>query len=284
LPRTVLSSATANENPTMLVAKKEMESWQLLQLEPSALRSPDEIVFSQTPKIQTDGKHLPATIFRLATTDRTVKYQLANRLKSLIDDVFEIEIDRDEKKDLLTLMVKGKNSGFIPARSLSDGTLRFLALSVIEADPLVTGVICLEEPENGIHPKRIKSIIELLEDMAVDMMKPNEPGNPLRQVIVNTYSPLVVSEIGQADLLFARLEFGMMGSSVTFVPLSKTWRAELNPVKTITKAEIITYLNPYRINREDHSNNGDLARHIGRSPRVLARPELAQLSLFVDVP
>ena len=44
LPRTVLSVATAAESPTVLVARREMESWQLLQLEPSALRKPDEFV------------------------------------------------------------------------------------------------------------------------------------------------------------------------------------------------------------------------------------------------
>lgn len=42
LPRTVLSAANAAESPTVLVARKEMQSWQLLQLEPSALRQPDE--------------------------------------------------------------------------------------------------------------------------------------------------------------------------------------------------------------------------------------------------
>ena len=43
LPRTVLSVANAAESPTVLCARREMESWRILQLEPSALRKPDEI-------------------------------------------------------------------------------------------------------------------------------------------------------------------------------------------------------------------------------------------------
>ena len=41
LPRTVLSVANAAESPTVVVARREMEAWRLLQLEPSALRKPD---------------------------------------------------------------------------------------------------------------------------------------------------------------------------------------------------------------------------------------------------
>ena len=41
LPRTVLSSATSAENPTVVLARNEMRSWRLLQLEPSSLRKPD---------------------------------------------------------------------------------------------------------------------------------------------------------------------------------------------------------------------------------------------------
>src|SRR5204862_3368700 len=56
LPRTVLSSSTAAETPTALCARREMQSWTLLQLEPTALRRPDE--FSVPTHIESDGSHL----------------------------------------------------------------------------------------------------------------------------------------------------------------------------------------------------------------------------------
>jgi len=93
-----------------------------------------------------------------------------------------------------------------PARGLSDGTLRFLALAVIELDPEAKGLLCLEEPENGIHPERIPGMLQLLEDIAVDTSSELSPDNPLRQVIINTHSPAVVAQVPEDSLLVAELK------------------------------------------------------------------------------
>ena len=112
-----------------------------------------------------------------------------------------IRVDRDDKRELLTLEVTGRDGTVYPARSLSDGTLRFLALTVLDMNPEPRGVICLEEPENGIHPERIPVILEVLRDIAVDTEEPVDDTNPLRQVIVNTHSPAVVLEAPDDTLL-----------------------------------------------------------------------------------
>ena len=209
LPRTVLSVANAAESPTVLTARREMEAWQLVQLEPTAMRQPDEFV--SPTHLGTDGRNLAATLYRLARNtaqyghdggggdrgeslhaaapngeDVRVYSQITNRLGELIDDVHGIHIDLDERRELMTLYVKDRDGTAHPARALSDGTLRFLALSVLESDPKMQGVLCLEEPENGIHPERIPAILELLMDVAVDTQQPVGNDNPLRQVIVNT--------------------------------------------------------------------------------------------------
>ena len=63
------------------------------------------------------------------------------------------------------------------------------------------GLICLEEPENGIHPERIPAMLELLRNMAVDPKEPVDETNPLRQVIVNTHSPGFVGEVPDDALI-----------------------------------------------------------------------------------
>jgi len=89
----------------MLIVKKEMEYWQLLQLETSSLRSQDELIFPKSPKVQTDGRHLPATLYR-GINDKRIKIngkaEIANRLSGLIDDVFEVGVEKDNKRDILT--------------------------------------------------------------------------------------------------------------------------------------------------------------------------------------
>lgn len=54
------------------------------------------------------------------------------------------------------------------------------------------GLLCFEEPENGIHPARIKLTAELLMDLVSHFEKDDD--QDLRQVIVNTHSPVLVLE------------------------------------------------------------------------------------------
>ena len=49
-----------------------------------------------------------------------------------------------------------------------------------------------EEPQNGIHPFRIQAIAQLLKDLSSDF---SDNQSPLRQVIINTHSPVLVNEI-----------------------------------------------------------------------------------------
>ncbi|TAH14402.1 MAG: ATP-binding protein, partial [Runella slithyformis] len=285
LPRTILSTASAIETPTALVCKREMESWRFLQLEPSALRSADD-VSEANQRIQANGTHLPATLYRLINNNPNVQITIANRLSELIDDIFEITVDKDEKRDILTLMLKGKDGNFLPASSLSDGTLRFLALSIIEADPSEQGLICLEEPENGIHPARIPAILQLLTDISTDALLPFGADNPLRQVIINTHSPLVVSEIDDDALLVAEStpyktdERRFEG--VSFKPLSETWRIynELHDSTAVTKATLLEYLNPLSFSQPlPETEPRTLPKNPHKKRRVIERPEV-QLNLF----
>src|ERR1700688_3163003 len=65
LPRTVLSAANAAESPTALAARREMQSWRLLRLEPRSLREPDDL--RAPTRLGSDGAHLAATLHYLAT-------------------------------------------------------------------------------------------------------------------------------------------------------------------------------------------------------------------------
>jgi predicted ATPase len=178
-----------------------MESWKTLLLEPSAMRSPS--YYSDEKRVSPQGGNLPAVLTRLKKTlGAEVQSELANRLSELLSDVHEVRVQDDEKTETLTIQVAGKDGIFHPARSLSDGTLRFLVLSLLALDPTERGTLCLEEPENGIHPERIEAMLRLLKDVAVDSNAKIGDDNPLRQVIVNTHSPLVFRNIETSDLIY----------------------------------------------------------------------------------
>ena len=50
----------------------------------------------------------------------------------------------------------------VPAKRLSDGTLRFLALAAILLQSQPPPLICLEEPELGMHPDMIRMVAEMI--------------------------------------------------------------------------------------------------------------------------
>lgn len=281
LPRTVLSSANAAENPTATLVRQEMRSWKMLQLEPSSLRKPDN--FNSPTSLGADGSHLPSTLYELARhsgfsalQDSKAYSIAASRLAELLNDVKQIRVDRDERRNSLTLFVAGRDGSFHPARSLSDGTLRFLALAIIEMDPNARGVICMEEPENGIHPARIPAILSLLQDIAVDVTRAVDVDNPLRQVIINTHSPSVVAQVPESSLLVAetvsvRTEDYNIYEKVIFRAIKGTWRDRVE-VPTVPLGKLIAYLSPASsvddYQRKSPQSVGDSDRRVVDNPVI----------------
>lgn len=240
-PQTVLSGVNTISHATALAARREMQSWRLLQLEPSALRKSDE--FRSESHVSSTGEHLPATLKRLGSNA-----DVTTRLSDLIPGICSVDVDLDDVRETLTLMVTMKDRLAYSASSLSDGTLRFLALAVLASDPESTGLICMEEPENGIHPLRIPEMLSLVRSLA-DVVESDSPdtidGSSVRQVIINTHSPLVVAELPPDELLMAQT-LRLKGSEfVEFKPLWNTWRAKaggLHPNDIITRGELLQYL------------------------------------------
>ena len=81
----------------------------------------------------------------------------------------------------------------IPARVLSEGTLRLLGLLALTGVDEAPSLVGFEEPENGIHPRRIHPIADLLKTRA---------GAGRTQYIVTTHSPLLI-DLLPSESLFA---------------------------------------------------------------------------------
>ena len=285
LPRTMLSSVNnASEHRTLVLARQEMAGWTQLQLEPSALRSPD--TFTAPRNMGPSGAHLPATLYELAQAaerdhpggQRDVYTRIANKLSELVQDVRGIAVDVDEKRQLLSIVMTDLQNTEHVASALSDGTLRFLALTVMESNPKSRRLLCLEEPENGMHPLRISAVIELLGELAVDIDEPVDADNPLRQVIINTHSPSVVACVNDDALLVAHVGRGGESerSRLCVRHLPDTWRDRRGSNEPpVTRADLLAYLTPLRA--MDDTDNGSLApvKATGlRATRVMHRQDM----------
>ena len=87
-------------------------------------------------------------------------------------------------------------SGFrapIPATRLSDGTIRFIAILALLLSPSPPPLVCIEEPELGLHPDAVALLADLLVDASERM-----------QLVVTTHSDALVSALtGQPDAIVA---------------------------------------------------------------------------------
>ena len=72
----------------------------------------------------------------------------------------------------------------IPATRLSDGTLRFLALLTALYSPTSGNLICIEEPELGLHPDILPTIAEILKE-----------ASQTKQLIVTTHSDILIDAL-----------------------------------------------------------------------------------------
>ncbi len=146
---------------------------------------------------------------------------------------------------------------------------------MLEQDPTATGLLCLEEPENGIHPERMDAMMRLLGDMAVDTDESVDDENPLRQIIVSTHSPVVAARARADELVFADHRDapgqrpGAMRSLVVR-PVKDAWRA-VDDVAPVAHGDVIQYLGALRPEPSPSESTGKSAVY-----DVVTR----QLSLF----
>lgn len=127
--------------------------------------------------LEPDASNLGLVLNRLSG-DPTVKSRLLKALRALYDgiDDFHVQIEGG------TVQVFFHEGRFkIPATRLSDGTLRYLCLLAILCHPNPPPLVCIEEPELGLHPDILPTLADLLKEASERC-----------QIIVTTHSDVLV--------------------------------------------------------------------------------------------
>ncbi len=228
LNETVLSTmGTRHEYPPLLGARAEMASWLQLELEPSAMRAPNS--YYSDAHLSPQGGNLAITLQRLIDENGDhVRNELVDIVRDLVN-VRGVNVDYDEGRQLFTLNAQLGTSPSLPARVLSDGTLRFLALGLLYLDFHHHRLVCFEEPENGIAPDKLEQMFNLLHDLTVDPHNAVNTENPLRQVIVNSHSPayLFLHKDDLSEVLIGQQNIGSGSLQLLALYSSDNWRMEV---------------------------------------------------------
>ena len=125
-----------------------------------------------------DGSNLGIVLKKIKANEES-HTRFSGFLKQLYEGVDDYEIDEYKDGTLRVYLREGERR--IHAARLSDGTLRYLMLLAVLCDPEPPPVICIEEPEMGLHPDLILSVAEALEF-----------ASERSQVIVTTHSDRLV--------------------------------------------------------------------------------------------
>ena len=196
---TALRGVTNTEYPHAFAVREELRSLQFFHFNPTSLRQPSSTRSPQT--FASDGKNIASTLFRMQREDKFALGDISRDMANLVPGMLKIRVERDKLGDRYVIYADMADRGVFSAQVLSDGTLRLLALATLKNDPQLHGILCLEEPENGVSPLHLERMARLLRDMATDLNDPKQANKPLCQVLITTHSPLFISQPDVIDAL-----------------------------------------------------------------------------------
>ena len=154
-----------------------LASVRFLDLVPDLMR---QAAFPGQTILGDSGENLP-TVLREICADPQRKETLAAWTRELTPmDVRDFEFPTDPLTGRVQLVIREANDRAVSAYSASDGTLRFLTTLAALLGTNPAGLYFFEELDNGIHPSRLRLLIDLIE---------GQTAKGESQVVTTTHSP-----------------------------------------------------------------------------------------------
>lgn len=174
-------SLSGTEYPGPEHIRAELQSWRSYsepRMAMCTVESPADVF-----DIGVHGEHTAAFLYKLRAKHRKHFDAVLRTMRLIIPSIESLNVDLDQQRGTLHLTIRQAGVEY-SLRVVSNGTLRVLALCAIASNPWVGSLLTLEEPDDGVHPRRIELIARLLFSLA-----------ERRQVIITTHSPLLVDAI-----------------------------------------------------------------------------------------
>jgi len=170
--------------------------------------------------LRSDGSNIASFLYYLQEKHET-SYDMIKRTIQRVAPFFEDFRLAPQNLNSEKIRLEWKHKGsddYFDASSLSDGTLRFIALTTLflQPDSYKPSVILVDEPELGLHPSAITLLASLITQVSKNT-----------QVIISTQSPLLLDNFEPEDILVAERIDG--GTTLTRLKSSKslnTWLEE----------------------------------------------------------
>ena len=192
--------------PHLTALKRELQSWFFYYFEPrERMRAPAGV--KEVRHIGMMGEDLAAFLNTMRNLDPRQFDSVQKAIHALIPSITGIRTEVNKMGEVELSVMEGDVA--MPARVVSEGTLRvlgLLALSGVKEPPALIG---FEEPENGVHPRRIRDIAKMLQNRA-------ESG--YTQLLITTHSPVLLDHIPERCLFVCRKQ-----ANTTTIERFSTW-------------------------------------------------------------
>nr|WP_255701935.1 AAA family ATPase [Bordetella sp. LUAb4] len=175
--------------------------------------------------LEPDARNLGLVLNRLRR-EPDVKKKLLDALRALYEgiDDFDVQV---EGGTVQVFFHEGRYT--VPATRLSDGTLRYLCLLAILCHPNPPPLVCIEEPELGLHPDVLPTLASLLKD-----------ASQRTQLIVTTHSDVLIDALTDQPEAVIVAERGPNGTVLTRLDAAKLkpWLEKYRLGQLWTRGEI----------------------------------------------
>ncbi len=179
--------------PHIAALRMELENWRLYYLEPRRLMR-EEVPLADVRSVGPSGDNLAAFFNvlenRLPHRGGLKSFNLA--LNQAMPT--EAKVELVQRRDGLLALRLVENGIPYSARLMSEGTLRLVGLLAALHPQNQATVVAFEEPENGVHPVRLKIISDVLKQAA----------HSGKQIIVTTHSSVLPTYFEDRNLFVCR--------------------------------------------------------------------------------
>lgn len=205
LDHTILSTALYEPHyPHITAFRIELANWYTYYLEPKTLMR-EEVPLAEIESLGPRGENLAAFLNTLKYKHKKDFESLNLSLKRILPTDASIEVEHLKEGRVGLLL--SENGIRFSARLISEGTLRLIGLLCAIHPQNPATMVAFEEPENGVHPVRLRIISDALKNAAQSYGK---------QIILTTHSPILPEYFENGDLFICRKE----GRQTTIQPFS----------------------------------------------------------------
>lgn len=154
--------------------------------------------FTQLSHIENDiyflynnGSNLPAFLYNINNKNKIVYNRIIKTIQSIAPYFSDFYFEPNTENFIRLLWTDKYSEVIFGAADLSDGTIRFIALTVLFLQPTLPDTIIIDEPELGLHPSAIAKLAGMIKSVSAK-------GS---QVIIATQSTDLISHFTPDDII-----------------------------------------------------------------------------------